>query len=65
MEKHDVPVNDLFGFMKALRDQSAMAGNDVHYTEDNNSKLGEQVANQIKSMLGDESGRLSATSVTP
>ena len=51
MKKHNIPVNDLHAFMKPKRDQYAIADNDVHFKKDGNRKLGEQIANQIKSML--------------
>jgi len=56
MKKHDIQINDLHAFMKPRLEQYAVAANDVHYKKEGNMKLGQLVANQIKSILAGSAG---------
>lgn len=51
MKKHHVQINDLHRFMESKRAKYAIAGNDVHYSQDGYKQLAEQVAKQIELAL--------------
>lgn len=51
MKKHHVQINDLHSFMEPKRAKYALAGNDVHYSQDGYRRLAEQVAKQIELAL--------------